>query len=455
MTSTSSISDFSEVKGSVSGSQKSLMECHGCGQIHNLPELESGYELNCGICGTHILSHRLNWRDKAAAFTLAGAVFFFLAISLPFLSVSAAGQNLGSGLITGVQALWKSQHHALSVIVLFTVILIPIARLSAMSWLLWLSFTQTKRRYALLLLKIVDMMNPWSMLEIFLLAVLVTVVKLGSMAELEAGMGLFCYALLVIMMIGASLNLNRQELWAEHHPHNYFVRDEGKASYLESDDLVEAEEHVSCHHCRALVVASLAHEPCPRCNSGLHKRTKGSIEKTVALLIASVILYIPANLMPIMSSTVLGVTKADTIMSGVVTLIMHGSWPVALVVFVASILVPVAKFILMFWLCWSVSHNSVTNQRQRTALYRVTEFVGRWSMVDVFVVTLLVALIQFGAFANVAPEPGALAFASVVMLTMLAAESFDSRLIWDAKQSEVEKDTKARDNKMGGEESDD
>ena len=434
MTSVSGTSDFQEVEYSVTGSQTSLMECHGCGQIHQLPKLEAGQQLSCTICGTHILSLRLNWRDKAAAFTLAAAVFFLLSVLLPFLGVSAAGQNLGSSLITGVQALWKSQHHLLAVIVLLTVILIPAIRLTAISWLLWLSFNQTRKRYAIWLIKIVDLMNPWSMLEIFLLAVLVTVVKLGSMAELEPGMGLLCYAFLVIMMIGASLNLDKQQLWTEHHPHNCFA----KINNPDVSHETAVDEYVSCHHCRALVVESLAHQPCPRCDSGLHKRKKNSIEKTIALLIASTILYIPANLMPIMSSTVLGVTQADTIMSGVVTLVMHGSWPVALVVFVASILVPVAKFILMFWLCWSVSNHSVINQRQRTKLYRMTEFVGRWSMIDVFVVTLLVALIQFGSFANVSPEPGALAFAAVVILTMLAAESFDPRLIWDTKESEEE-----------------
>jgi len=441
----------SDSKGdsNLTGSVNNLIECHGCGQVHTLPDLEPGYELDCGVCGTQVLSSRINWRDKAAALTMAGVVFFLLSMSLPFLGVSAAGQTLGSDLISGVQGLWNTQHHTLAIIVFLTVILIPAIRLIAMSCLLWLSFHKIRSRYGVFMLKIVERMNPWSMLEIFLLAILVTVVKLGSMAELDPGMGLLCYVLLVITMVGASLNLNKYELWHEQQPHNYFVDGEVAEGVDSEGDIKssEVQDLVSCHHCQALVSESLSHEHCPRCHAGLHKRTKNSIEKTTALLIAGVILYLPANLLPIMSSTVLGVATADTIMSGVITLIMHGSWPVALVVFVASILVPVAKFILMFWLCWSVRQQSERNQRQRTTLYRITEFVGRWSMVDVFVVTLLVALIQFGAFANIAPEAGALAFASVVILTMLAAESFDSRLIWDVKQSNKSFDRKAENKK--------
>jgi paraquat-inducible protein A len=172
------------------------------------------------------------------------------------------------------------------------------------------------------------------------------------------------------------------------------------------------------------------HLHCPRCGSPVHMRKPNSIGTTWALLIAAIIMYLPANLLPVMSTTWLGTTQADTIMSGVIYL-LHHDWPLAVIVFVASVLVPLLKIIALLYLLISVQRHSLLRKAQRTRLYRVTELVGRWSMVDVFVVALMAALVQVGALATIEPGGGALAFASVVILTMLAAMSFDARLIWD------------------------
>ena len=138
-----------------------------------------------------------------------------------------------------------------------------------------------------------------------------------------------------------------------------------------------------------------------------------------------------------MTTTNFGQEKNSTIMAGVIDLIEHGSWPIALVIFIASILVPIAKLIVLSWLCLTVNNAHQLSQLARLKLYRITEFIGRWSMVDVFVVAILVALIHAGDLISVTPGPAALAFASVVVLTMLAAITFDSRLIWDKPQTEL------------------
>ncbi|MGD8208076.1 MAG: paraquat-inducible protein A, partial [Thiohalocapsa sp.] len=157
-----------------------------------------------------------------------------------------------------------------------------------------------------------------------------------------------------------------------------------------------------------------------------------SLGNAWAFLLAAVLLYIPANALPIMRTTRLGRVQEDTILSGVVYLYAHDMWPLALIVFVASILVPVAKITILAYLLLSVQLRSRWRPRDRTQLYRITDFVGRWSMVDVFVVTVLVALIHMGNLADIRAADGALYFAAVVILTMLAAMSFDPRLIWDA-----------------------
>jgi paraquat-inducible protein A len=172
------------------------------------------------------------------------------------------------------------------------------------------------------------------------------------------------------------------------------------------------------------------HVHCPRCGSPVHLRKPNSIGTTWALLLAAMIMYLPANLLPVMATTYLGNTQADTIMSGVIYL-LHHDWPLAVIVFVASVLVPLLKILALLYLLISVQRRSPLRKAQRTRLYRVTELVGRWSMVDVFVVALMAALVQVGALATIEPGGGALAFATVVILTMLAAMSFDARLIWD------------------------
>jgi paraquat-inducible protein A len=195
----------------------------------------------------------------------------------------------------------------------------------------------------------------------------------------------------------------------------------------------------SCHDCSLLVQApphdAHASARCPRCGARLHARKPDSINRTWALLVAALILYIPANLFPVMKVTALGKVQADTILSGAAYLLHHGQWPLALIIFVASVLVPLLKMVAIAYLLISVQRRSTGRLVDRTRIYRITEAVGRWSMVDIYVVTIMVALVQLGALATIEAQPGALYFGGVVVLSMLAAESFDPRLIWDSLEN--------------------
>ena len=187
-----------------------------------------------------------------------------------------------------------------------------------------------------------------------------------------------------------------------------------------------------CHTCGLLQrVPAHGHVHCPRCDSPVHLRTPNSINMTWALLISAIAMYLPANIFPVMAVTSLGNTQSDTIMSGVIYFLKHGDWPLALIIFVASVLVPLLKMLALLYLLITVQRKSHLRNQQRTRLYRVVELVGRWSMVDIFVVALLAALVNVGAVATIEPGPGAIAFTSVVILTIFAAQNFDPRLIWD------------------------
>tara|TARA_R110002049_G_scaffold177382_8_gene344533 strand:- start:7830 stop:8456 length:627 start_codon:yes stop_codon:yes gene_type:complete len=185
----------------------------------------------------------------------------------------------------------------------------------------------------------------------------------------------------------------------------------------------------ACHVCTQLAAPELHH--CPRCGATLHLRKSNSIQRTLALLITACILYIPANLYPIMITDQLGTSEGSTILGGVIILLHHGAAPVALVIFIFSVMVPLGKLMTMFYLVWTVKSHSPVSARQRTTMYQITEFVGKWSMVDVFVVAILVALVHLGGLLAIRPGIAALCFAGVVIVTMVAAESFDPRLIWD------------------------
>lgn len=192
---------------------------------------------------------------------------------------------------------------------------------------------------------------------------------------------------------------------------------------------------MSCHACHQLSriprVSIHGDAICPRCEASLHLRKPNSISRTWALLIAAYILYIPANLLPVMTVISFGKGEADTILSGVKELIHAGMLPIALLVFFASIIVPVLKLLALTYLVLSVQYKSQWRPRERTRLYRITEVVGRWSMIDIFMISILIALVKLEAVATIEPGAGAISFASVVILTMFAAMSFDPRLIWD------------------------
>jgi paraquat-inducible protein A len=193
---------------------------------------------------------------------------------------------------------------------------------------------------------------------------------------------------------------------------------------------------LSCEGCGLLSrSAPGVHEGrCPRCHARLHFRKPNSIQRTWALVIAAAICYIPANLLPVLTTITPFSKSTDTIMEGVVLLWSPSSWPLSIVVFIASVTIPLAKLIALSYLLITVQRGSMKSNRERTRLYRMVAFIGRWSMLDVFVDTFVVALVQLQPLMSVEPGPGVVFFAAVVVFTMIAVETFDPRLIWDQSE---------------------
>ena len=188
---------------------------------------------------------------------------------------------------------------------------------------------------------------------------------------------------------------------------------------------------ICCEYC--LKVSPEDHSNCRCCGSKLHSRIKDSINRCWALTITAMVLLIPANFLPIMTISAFGQGEPDTIMSGILSLFQHGLYPIAIIVFMASIMVPILKIIGLILLLLSVQGYLRMGHRERTKMYRIVEFFGKWSMLDVFVVSFLVALVNLGEVANVHAGIGVTAFSAMVIITIFAANSFDTRLIWDEK----------------------
>lgn len=201
-------------------------------------------------------------------------------------------------------------------------------------------------------------------------------------------------------------------------------------------DTVSSMGLLSCHQCGKLWKNAQQGERCAHCNARLHSRKPNSINRTWALLITACIMYIPANIMPVMITSTFFDSHQDTILSGILFFWVSGEWGLASVVFIASFLVPLLKLASLFILLISAQQKSTWRQLQRAKLYRMIELIGRWSMLDVFVVSLLAGLVQLQGFAQINAGIGIVAFGAVVVLTMLASISFDPRLIWDAEYSQ-------------------
>lgn len=184
-----------------------------------------------------------------------------------------------------------------------------------------------------------------------------------------------------------------------------------------------------CHICG--MVSPVALGDCPRCGSRLHLRKPASIQNTLALMAAAAALYIPSHLLPIMTVVELGEVTHNTIMGGMMSFWRTGAYPIAIVIFTASILIPVLKLIALSWLCAAATGKVHPSPTSLGKVYWFTELLGRWSMIDIFVVGILVSIVQLGNYMSITPGPGALAFAGVVMLTMFAAMSFEPRMLWD------------------------
>lgn len=367
--------------------------CHECEFVVRLPKLQNKQKALCPRCGFKLTQFHKQAEQRIIALSLSALLFLVLSIPFEFLGFSANGQTQTIDITASIMILVEQDYLSLAVIQLLAIVILPMIILIGLLYLLVPLQYGHQPKHGKTMLKVIYWVLPWSMAEIFLVGVLVSLIKISSMAEIEVGMSFYAYIAFTLCMTATVLHMDKHQL--------------SQALKTELD------------HAKKLSPSE-------------------SIQQTWALLITSIILYVPANLLPIMNTRFLGKDDPSTILGGVILLWQMGSYPIAAVIFIASVLVPVGKLIILIWLNYTVQVGLEMKQNERQFWYRVTEFIGRWSMVDVFVVAVLVSLIQLGNTMSIFPGPAALAFCGVVILTMLAAMTFDTNLIWKGKSERYE-----------------
>jgi len=419
-----------------------LISCPHCDLLQRIPEVEPGASVRCPRCNKELWRHRVDSINRTLALTFAALILFIIANTVPMLGLTVVGRRAFTTVAGGAFKLWENGQHIVAVLVMFVAVVAPALEILIQLFIGLGCLRKHPPAWIGFLLRHLGLIRTWSMIEVMLLGVLVALTKIGDYATVIPGIALFSLFALVVLLAALQSCFDPRAAWEK------ITWAEPESNLSDDDALVHMEKAgnytaptalgaglQSCLDCGLLSKPpeDVEEGRCPRCDEELVFRKHDSLNRTIAYLIAASICYIPANFLPVMTTITSAGKESDTIMQGVVLLWSPTGWPLSLIVLFASIMIPSAKILGLFYLVISVKRGSIKNSAQRNRLYRVIDIIGRWSMVDVFVDTFTVALIQLQPLMAVEPGPGLLFFAAVVVFTMMAVESFDPRLIWDSE----------------------
>jgi len=395
--------------------------CPDCGLAQNLPVVPHHSVAACARCGGTLLRRIPGGVNAALALALAAALLLIPANFLPLMDVSFEGAERQNLTINGLTSLWDGGYPSLGIMVAAFSVAAPALWLAALVPSLILVWSRENPRWLGWLFRQAEWLRPWAMTEVYLLGSLVAYSRIKDVATVEISTGGWCFVAFALTILAIDSVLDRRVIWQTIGP--------DALAGTDTSDVID------CLDCGLIAPSDAEGGFCPRCAARLHRRKPGSFAKTAALTSAAFFLYILANILPVLSIIRFGREEPSTIFSGVRELIESGLWPLAIIVFLASIAVPLVKLTGLTWFLLAIRRGFTQQVMARTRLYRFVEGIGRWSNIDVFMISILTSLVQFGTLTRVEAEPGAVAFAAVVLLTMLASRAFDSRLMWDLVES--------------------
>ncbi len=414
--------------------------CPDCGLVQRLPRVRRRHIAECRRCARLLAGPATGRVDAPLAFALAALLLLIPATVAPLLSVASHGAARTCWLTTGIVGLWQEGFAALAVIVGAFCLVFPYIYVAALIAVLAALRLGARERLGPAFRWIMGL-RPWTMLEIFLVGCFVAYSRLRLVVGVHVLAGGWCLMGATGALLLALTQLDERTVWEALPARRVSPRGSRYAgSRLGWGADRRAREHgehdhaIACTACELLVTGAHAGGACPRCGAALHHRKPHAFRITAALVAAGFMLYVPANALPVLTLVSFGNEQSNTIITGVLELIHNRLWPLAIIVFLASIVVPLMKLCGLTWMLLATLQRSPRRLIERTRFFRLIDTVGSWSNIDVFVAAVLVGLLQFGTIAQARAGGGLMAFAGVVILTMIATRTFDTRLMWDAQQ---------------------
>lgn len=357
--------------------------------------------------------------DASLAFTLALLILFVAAVFEPFLTTFALGASRTSVLPMSVQFLWREGWPLLAIIVCLFVLVFPVVRFVSLCAVLLMVRTGKRAPWLGVTFRISNVLQTWAMLDVFLLGLVVAYARLRASIHVRIEVGAMCFVAAAVLSLFVRACLDKALVW------QLIGSSRAPGAGLPT---------ITCSSCGLLAPADDEGRRCPRCTAVLRRRRSESVQRAIALLIASVLFYFPANLYPIATIPIDLVPTPYTVIGGVIDLAKSHLIGLALLVFSASFLIPLMKMAGLTWCVVSVLHHSDKHLIAKTRVYRVIEEIGRWSMVDALTIACFVPVLHFNGLIDGRAEPAATPFAAVVILTTFAVSVFDPRLMWDAAE---------------------
>ena len=401
-----------------------LVACRHCDLLHERAPIEPGAVATCSRCEYVLYRESSISLNGWIALTLTAVLVFAIANAFPIVTLDIQGLTVEASLPGALFLTWQQGHRALAIMTGMFAFWLPLTQLLFTLWALLAIRSRRVPGDFHFGMRLLYLATPWSMVPVFMLGILVATVKFAGLATIAPGPGVWAFAVLTFLITGLS-RLTALRLWR-------YAEDAGCVD-SKVPDLSDPRPLASCACCGLVqhVASPDLSYACDRCGAKVNFRRLNPGARVWALLTAAAIIYIPANVLPVMRVRTATSDSEHTILGGVIELWHLGSWDLAVIVFIASVVVPMTKLMALTILMLNKRWRGVRIQRQRTRLYEFIEFIGQWSMLDVFVVLLMTAMANFPGLSQVIAGPGALSFGVVVILTMLAAMSYDPRRGWD------------------------
>jgi paraquat-inducible protein A len=382
-----------------------------------LPVLGRKQTAVCRRCDSTLAGPATGRVERPLALATGALVLLLAAVVWPLMTVSSLGATRQSWLDTCVSALWSQGFLSLATLVAALTLALPCLYLVMLMWVLF------ALRFELggplgPLFRWVQHLRPWMMIEVYLVGCFVAYSRIKVVSTIEIGIGGWCLLGASLLFLLTLTQLDARTVW-EALPVNAAT---GKGK-----------DTIACTVCDLIVTGAVEGGSCPRCAATLHVRKPDAMIRTTALVITGFLLYVPANVIPVLTTVRLGRSDENTILSGVFELVQNDLWPLAIIVFSASIILPLLKLCGLTWMLIATRLRSRRLLIGRTRFYRMIDLVGRWSNIDVFAVSVLIAALRFGTLTEVHAGNGLVAFAAVVIITMAATSVFDTRLMWDVE----------------------